>query len=41
MTPQPEPGIPANPSHLPVEPEFGQPLPPAEPENPQPPQPKI
>ncbi len=32
-TPGPEPSAP-NPTHLPVEPEFGQALPPAEPEDP-------
>lgn len=34
LQPQPEPGQQENPSHLPVEPEFGPMLPPAEPEDP-------
>lgn len=40
LPPQPEPEAP-NPSHLPVEPEFGQQLPQSQPENPQPEPPKI
>ncbi|MBE7941717.1 MULTISPECIES: stereocilin [Ramlibacter] len=34
LPPGPEPGGATNPSHLPVEPEFGPQMPPAEPEDP-------
>ena len=34
FSPEPEPRTPPNPSHLPVEPEFGQPLPPEDSEEP-------
>lgn len=40
LPPQPEPQQ-SNPSKLPVEPEFGPMLPPAEPEDPRPPLPQI